>query len=121
MTSSNEKPRPHPATLPRIDPKDDGRALPSEVRRDLESPEGPPAEQLWMPGFEPAHDAERFFTLPETARILVVSERTVYRKLAAGVIRKASLGARTIRISALELRRIAAGETLAPGPEKSGI
>ena len=47
-----------------------------------------------------------FFTVDEMAALLGVSHKTIYRRLEDGLIRRAPLGGRTIRIPASELDRL---------------
>ena len=53
--------------------------------------------------------AERFLTVPEVAALLGVSQKTVNRRLRAGLLRKAPLGGRIVRITATEFARFAGG------------
>ena len=48
-------------------------------------------------------------TLDEVARQLRVCPKTVQRRIKAGLIRKAPLGGRLVRIASDELRRLLAG------------
>jgi excisionase family DNA binding protein len=51
-------------------------------------------------------------TIAEVAAALRMSEKSVQRRIKAGVIRTAPTGGRLVRISSDELRRLAAGEPL---------
>jgi excisionase family DNA binding protein len=51
--------------------------------------------------------AGRFLSVPEVAAILGVSEKTVRRRLRTGLLRKAALGGRIVRVPAAELVRLA--------------
>ncbi len=64
----------------------------------------------------PAHDpaaadgsttVDGFLTVPEVAAVLGISEKTVRRRLRAGLLRKAALGGRIVRVPAAELVRLA--------------
>ena len=48
-------------------------------------------------------------TLQEVAQRLNMSEKSVQRRIKAGLIRKAPLGGRLVRIAATELQRLTAG------------
>ena len=59
-------------------------------------------------------------TIAEVAATLRMSEKSVQRRIKAGVIRTAPTGGRLVRISSDELRRLAAGEPL-EAPLKTSI
>jgi excisionase family DNA binding protein len=63
------------------------------------------------PAAEAPVTAARFLTVPEVAAILGVSEKTVQRRLRAGLLRQAPLGGRIVRVPAAELARLAGTET----------
>ena len=63
---------------------------------------------------EAARTEVRFLTIDEAAAQLRIDRRTVQRKMAAGLIRKAPLGPGVVRISWSEILRIEAGIPLEP-------
>ncbi len=76
--------------------------------RQLEAASGA-AGTLADPDIPDGCPAERFLTVPEVATILGVSAKTVCRRLRTGLLRKAPLGGRIVRIAAAELARFAGG------------
>ena len=56
-------------------------------------------------------------TLDEVAAALGMSKKSVQRRIKAGLIRKAPLGGRLVRISSDEVRRLAGGGLILGGPE----
>ncbi|HQT75561.1 MAG TPA: helix-turn-helix domain-containing protein [Rhodopila sp.] len=56
-------------------------------------------------------------TLQEVAQRLNMSEKSVQRRIKAGLIRKAPLGGRLVRVSAEELQRLTAGGLDLPAVE----
>jgi excisionase family DNA binding protein len=58
-----------------------------------------------------------FFTVDEMAALLGVSHKTIYRRLEDGLIRRAPLGGRLIRIPASELDRLDGIGTGTPSTE----
>ena len=54
------------------------------------------------------HPAPVLLTVAEVAAALGMSEKSVRRRIKAGVIRKAPIGGRLVRISSEELRRLGA-------------
>jgi excisionase family DNA binding protein len=62
----------------------------------------------------PAASPLVFHTVEEVARTLGVSSKTVRRRIEDGVILKAPMGGRLVRISSAELQRLAAGAPLRP-------
>lgn len=60
---------------------------------------------------------QEFLTIPEFARLLRISERTVHRRLRDGTIRRAAVGGRLVRIAAREIERITQHNTGTTGNE----
>jgi excisionase family DNA binding protein len=56
----------------------------------------------------PAQGLPVFHTIDEVARTLGVSAKTIGRRIRDGVIHKAPMGGRLVRISSAELQRLAA-------------
>ena len=70
---------------------------------------------IWTEAPEPRPEPV-LLTIDEVAAKLRMSEKSVRRRIKAGVIRPAPTGGRLVRISSDELLRLAAGEPLtAPG------
>jgi excisionase family DNA binding protein len=59
-----------------------------------------------------SHPVPVLLTIGEVAAALRMSEKSVRRRIQAGVIRTAPTGGRLVRISSDELRRLAVGEPL---------
>jgi excisionase family DNA binding protein len=84
----------------------------------LNRPLSPPAARdgstsalVWTEEPEPRPEPV-LLTIAEVAAALRMSEKSVQRRIKAGVIRTAPTGGRLVRISSDELRRLAAGEPL---------
>jgi excisionase family DNA binding protein len=75
----------------------------SSAAIDLTAETAPPAEGLPV-----------FHTIDEVARTLGVSCKTIGRRIRDGVIHKAPMGGRLVRISSSELQRLAAGALFRP-------
>jgi excisionase family DNA binding protein len=73
---------------------------------------GVPVAPVWTEPPEP-RPAPVLPTIGEVAAKLRMSEKSVRRRIKAGVIRTAPTGGRLVRISSDELLRLAAGEPLA--------
>ena len=78
----------------------------------------PPAS-VWTEQPEPRPEPV-LLTIAEVAAALRMSEKSVRRRIKAGLIRTAPTGGRLVRISSDELRRLAAGEPL-EAPLKNSI
>ena len=63
----------------------------------------------------PAGGPPVFHTVEAVARTLGVSAKTIARRIREGVIRKAPMGGRLVRISSAELQRLAGGGASDPG------
>jgi excisionase family DNA binding protein len=70
-----------------------------------------PSALIWIEQPEPRPEPV-LLTIAEVAAALRMSEKSVQRRIKAGVIRTAPTGGRLVRISSDELRRLAAGEPL---------
>jgi excisionase family DNA binding protein len=81
---------------------------------------GSPSPLIWIeePELRPA---PVLLTIAEVAAALRISEKSVRRRIKAGVIRKASLGGRAVRISPDELQRLIAGTPLEEASEDPDI
>lgn len=55
-----------------------------------------------------------FYTIGEIAKILRIDARTIRRRLGKGLIRKAPMSGRVVRIPATEVVRLMSGEPLPP-------
>jgi excisionase family DNA binding protein len=82
----------------------------------LDRPLSPPAARaasppspVWTEQPDPCPATPVLLTVAEVAAALRMSQKSVQRRIKAGVIRKASLGGRAVRISTEELRRLTAG------------
>ena len=62
----------------------------------------------------PAEAPPVFHTVEAVARRLGVSAKTIARRIRDGVIRKAPMGGRLVRISSAELQRLAGGGPIGP-------
>ena len=78
-----------------------------------------PSALIWIEQPDP-RPAPVLLTIAEVAAALRMSEKSVQRRIKAGVIRTAPTGGRLVRISSDELRRLAAGEPL-EAPLKTSI
>lgn len=72
---------------------------------------GPPSPPVWTEPPE-SRPAPVLLTIGEVAAKLRMSEKSVRRRIKAGVIRTAPTGGRLVRISSDELLRLAAGDPL---------
>jgi excisionase family DNA binding protein len=70
-----------------------------------------PSPLIWIEEPEP-RPAPVLLTIGEVAAKLRMSEKSVQRRIKAGVIRTAPTGGRLVRISSAELLRLAAGDPL---------
>jgi excisionase family DNA binding protein len=84
------------------------------LNRPLSPPAAPASSStslVWIEEAEPRPEPV-LLTIAEVAAALRMSEKSVQRRIKAGVIRTAPTGGRLVRISSDELRRLAAGEPL---------
>jgi excisionase family DNA binding protein len=67
-----------------------------------------PSTLVWTEAPEP-RPGPVLLTIAEVAAALRISEKSVQRRIKDGIIRKAQLGGRSVRISSEELQRLIAG------------
>jgi excisionase family DNA binding protein len=77
---------------------------------------GSPSRLIWIEEPEP-RPAPVLLTIAEVAVALRMSEKSVRRRIKAGVIRTAPSGGRLVRISSDELLRLIAGTPLEEAPQ----
>lgn len=99
-------------------PDDKTTALPSADTHPLSRPlpQTPAAGIGTMTGFDdddpgsaPAgspRTGDRYLTVEELAAIYGVSKKTIYRRVKAGLLRKAQIGGRVVRVEISELDRL---------------